>query len=64
MFSVIFPGQGSLNWEWEKSFMKFITIIKNIKLPVSAPFHCDLMNNATKIMTEELNKLNFKKWTK
>ena len=35
--------------------------IKNIKLPVSAPFHCDLMNNATKIMTEELNKLNFKK---
>ena len=34
--------------------------IKNIKLPVSAPFHCDLMNNATKIMTEELNKLSFK----
>ena len=33
--------------------------IKNIKLPVSAPFHCDLMNNATKIMAEELNKLNF-----
>jgi len=34
--------------------------IKNIQLPVSAPFHCDLMNNATKIMDEELNKLNFK----
>ncbi len=34
--------------------------IKNIKLPVSAPFHCELMNNATKIMSEELNKLNFK----
>ena len=34
--------------------------IKNIKLPVSAPFHCDMMNNATKIMTDELNKLNFK----
>tara|TARA_Y100000768_G_scaffold377505_1_gene350803 strand:+ start:10 stop:936 length:927 start_codon:yes stop_codon:yes gene_type:complete len=33
--------------------------IKNIKLPVSAPFHCNLMSNATKIMTEELNKLNF-----
>ena len=33
--------------------------IKNIKLPVSAPFHCELMNNATKIMTEELNKINF-----
>ena len=34
--------------------------IKNIKLPVSAPFHCDLMKNASKIMKEELNKLNFK----
>ena len=34
--------------------------IKNIKLPVSAPFHCDLMNNATKIMRAELNKMNFK----
>jgi len=33
--------------------------IKNIKLPVSAPFHCDLMSNATRIMKEELNKLNF-----
>ena len=34
--------------------------IKNIKLPVSAPFHCDLMDNATKIMKDELNKINFK----
>ncbi len=34
--------------------------IKNIKLPVSAPFHCELMSIATKIMTDELNKLNFK----
>ncbi len=34
--------------------------IKNIKLPVSAPFHCDMMSNATKIMTDELNKLTFK----
>tara|TARA_Y100001970_G_scaffold174964_1_gene213478 strand:- start:64 stop:990 length:927 start_codon:yes stop_codon:yes gene_type:complete len=33
--------------------------IKNLKLPVSAPFHCSLMSSATKIMTEELNKLNF-----
>ena len=33
--------------------------IKNIKLPVSAPFHCNLMRSATKIMSEELNKLNF-----
>jgi [acyl-carrier-protein] S-malonyltransferase len=34
--------------------------IKNIKLPVSAPFHSSLMSNATKIMTDELNKLDFK----
>ena len=34
--------------------------IKNIKLPVSAPFHCNLMNKATTIMSEEINKLNFK----
>ena len=33
--------------------------IKNIKLPVSAPFHCWLMNKATNIMSNELNKLNF-----
>ena len=33
--------------------------IKNIKLPVSAPFHCNLMNKATGIMSEELNKLSF-----
>ena len=34
--------------------------IKNIKLPVSAPFHCRLMNKATLIMNEEIAKLNFK----
>ena len=34
--------------------------IKCIKLPVSAPFHCNLMSNATKIMAKELNKMNFK----
>ena len=34
--------------------------IKNIKLPVSAPFHCDLMNNATQIMKKEIDKLIFK----
>ncbi len=34
--------------------------IKNIKLPVSAPFHCNLMSDATKVMNEEINKLNFK----
>ena len=35
--------------------------IKNIKLPVSAPFHCSLMSKATDIMKEELSKLKFKK---
>ena len=34
--------------------------VKNIKLPVSAPFHCKLMNKATLIMSEEISKLNFK----
>ena len=33
--------------------------IKNIKLPVSAPFHCKLMNKATVIMKEEISKLSF-----
>jgi [acyl-carrier-protein] S-malonyltransferase len=33
--------------------------IKNIKLPVSAPFHCILMNNATKIMENEIKKIDF-----
>ncbi len=34
--------------------------IKNIKLPVSAPFHCELMSSATKIMTDQLKKIDFK----
>jgi len=33
--------------------------IKSVMLPVSAPFHCNLMSNATAIMTRELNMLNF-----
>ena len=32
--------------------------IKNIKLPVSAPFHCSLMSKATTIMKDALDKLN------
>ena len=35
--------------------------IKNIKLPVSAPFHCKLMNKATLVMKEEIAKLDFRK---
>ena len=33
--------------------------IKNIKLPVSAPFHCSLMNKATDIMRQEIEKTQF-----
>jgi len=34
--------------------------IKNIKLPVSAPFHCNLMSKATEEMKKEFEKINFK----
>ncbi len=33
--------------------------IKNIKLPVSAPFHCKLMSKATQHMKKEIEKVNF-----
>ena len=33
--------------------------IKNIKLPVSAPFHCKLMKKATEVMKNEIEKINF-----
>ena len=36
--------------------------IKNIKLPVSAPFHCELMRAATEIMRNELAKISFKEF--
>ena len=35
------------------------TNIKNIKSPVSAPFHCELMSPATQIMLDELNGIKF-----
>ena len=34
--------------------------IKNVKLAVSAPFHCKLMKKATDIMSNEIKKLEFK----
>jgi len=45
---------------------KFIDIlktkkIKNIKLPVSAPFHCKLMDKATSIMSNKINNTKFEK---
>ena len=33
--------------------------IKNIKLPVSAPFHCNLMKPATEIMKKTIAEINF-----
>ena len=48
------------NQDLEKlSFFLKQNKIRNIKLPVSAPFHCNLMNKATNIMNDELNKLKF-----
>ena len=38
--------------------------IKNIKLPVSAPFHCKLMSKATQIMKQEIEKANFQETKK
>ena len=35
--------------------------IKNIKLPVSAPFHCKLMEKATSMMRDKINNTNFEK---
>ena len=42
-------------------FVKILKLqgIRNIRLPVSAPFHCELMRNATNIMKHEINKLEF-----
>ncbi|WP_440670123.1 ACP S-malonyltransferase [Candidatus Pelagibacter sp. HIMB1483] len=33
--------------------------IKNIKLPVSAPFHCKLMKKSTEIMKKKIEEMNF-----
>ena len=34
--------------------------IKNVKLPVSAPFHCRLMSKATEVMKKEIDNIDFK----
>ncbi len=38
-----------------------INKIKNIRLPVSAPFHCELMRSATEKMRVEISNTEFKK---
>ena len=54
---------GKLN-DLEK-MCQFLNIkkIKNILLPVSAPFHCSLMSKATELMKKHINELNFKEGT-
>ena len=42
--------------------VKSLNIRRAIKLPVSAPFHCELMRNAAQILQVEINKINFNKF--
>jgi len=57
------PGQIVLSGK-NTEILELVEILKSknikfIKLPVSAPFHCQLMNNATKVMRKEIANLNF-----
>ena len=54
---IVLSGR-NIDLENLSNFLKDIKI-KNIKLPVSAPFHCDMMADATKIMRNELDKIQF-----
>ena len=57
------PGQIVLSGK-NSEILKLIEVLKSknikfVKLPVSAPFHCQLMNNATEVMKKEIVNLNF-----
>ena len=57
-------SQGQIVLSGKNNLIKLIDVlksknIKNIKLPVSAPFHCQLMNKATDVMKKEIEKANF-----
>ena len=41
---------------------KSLNIRRAIKLPVSAPFHCELMRHAAQVLQVEINKINFNKF--
>ena len=41
---------------------KSLNIRRAIKLPVSAPFHCELMGHAAQVLQVEINKINFNKF--
>ncbi len=56
---VVLSGEiKAINFVLENS--KTLNIKRAIKLPVSAPFHCELMNKASAIMKNELSKYEFK----
>ena len=58
------PGQIVISGE-KNTVNEIIGLLKNkgakktIELPVSAPFHCDLMNNAKLVMKDEIMNTNF-----
>ena len=58
------PGQIVISGE-KNTVNEIIVLLKNkgakkaIELPVSAPFHCDLMNNAKLVMKDEIMITNF-----
>ncbi len=57
------PGQlivsGEINAIKELKEILIIENKKNISLPVSAPFHCSLMNKASEEMKDKINSINF-----
>ena len=56
---IVLSGKNS---DLEKLIQRFKSeSIKNIKLPVSAPFHCKLMKNATEMMRSKIENSNFRK---
>ncbi len=56
---IVLSGEiGAINYIVENS--KSLNIKRAIRLPVSAPFHCKLIDSAAKVMSEEIVNYNFK----
>ena len=56
---VVLSGEKSaINFILENS--KKLNIRKVVELPVSAPFHCELMQHASDVLSSEVKKINFK----
>ncbi len=49
--------------EYIENKSKKLEIKKAIKLPVSAPFHCELINNAATVMDEEISNYQFENFS-